>query len=83
MLARYGRPFDSIPNRDIHSGSVRTRSSSAGVLGFSSKSITLPALSIRMIPQDIASCSATGRAAIVASALFSTWVRIISWKSIR
>ncbi len=36
-----------------------------------------------MIPQAMASCSATGSVAIVTAALFSTWVRIMSWKSIR
>ena len=40
-------------------------------------------LSIRMMPHDRASASATGSAAMVTSALFSTWVRIMSWKSIR
>ena len=45
-----------IPNRAIQSGSVRTRSSFSGVLGFSSNSIRRPPWSIRMIPQAIAEC---------------------------
>ena len=36
-----------------------------------------------MMPQAVASCSATGSAAIVTAALFSWCVRIMSWKSIR
>ena len=39
-----------MPKRSSQSGSVRTRWSFSGVLGFSSKSITRPELSIRMMP---------------------------------
>ncbi len=59
------------------------RSSFSGVFGFSSKSVTRPLVSIRMIPHDLASSSATGAAAMVTSAFVSRCVRIISWKSIR
>ena len=83
MLARYGRPAAFKPSRSSQPGSVRTRLSFSGVLGFSSKSITRPSAWIRMMPHDRASASATGKAAMVTAALFSRWVRIMSWKSIR
>ena len=71
------------PSFSSQFGSVRTRLSFSGVLGFSSKSMTRPSAWIRMMPHDRRLVLGHRQGAIVTAALFSRWVRIMSWKSIR
>lgn len=68
MDARYSRPRDSMPRSSIHEAGVRTLSSAASSLGFSTKPVTLPESSSCMIPKLRACERVTGTVEMVTSA---------------
>ena len=83
MFARQSRPRLAMPWASSHAGSVRTRSSSALVCGFSRKPTTRPESSRRMIPIAEAASLSTGTPEMVTSAPLRLCDSIISWKFMR